>query len=82
MNQKLVASDGYEYENLAKRLLGEPLGNDRNFHLRQIREGYPEEECRAWYEAYDKNRSPRHSDKYDAAWCAVSRVRCANASRD
>lgn len=76
----LIASDGYEYENLAKRLLGEPLGNDRNFHLRQIREGYPEEECRAWYEAYDKARGP-HSDRYHAGWRAVSNKRTrANAS--
>lgn len=79
MNQKLVASDGYEYENLAKRLLGEPLGNDRNDALHAIRDGYPEEECRAWYEAYDKACGP-HSDRYDAGWRAVSRVRCANAS--
>jgi len=50
----LIAADGYEYEDLKARLLGEPLENVRNRAIRNIRAlGRPEKFTRAWIEEYD-----------------------------
>ena len=67
----MIASDGYEYEDLTQRLLGRPLDNQRNLQVRSIRRFYPQNEAGAFVEAYDK-RCGEHPSKYDAGWRAVA----------
>lgn len=67
----LIASDGYEYEDLTQRLLGNRLENSRNNSIYTIRIAeFQEAEVKAFYEAYDRARGP-HSDKYHAGWRAL-----------
>ena len=73
----LIASDGLEYENITQRLLGNPLENNRNGSIFEIRYAYPENEVAAYIKGYDKARGP-HSDKYHAGWRAVSAARLAS----
>lgn len=67
----LIASDGYEYEDLTQRLLGDWAPTRRNHEVCALRTaGYEEAEVKAFYEAYDRARGP-HSDKYNAGWRAL-----------
>ena len=53
----MIASDGYEYESLAHRLLGEPKESERNEQLRAYREAddlFDPAEVEAWRKAYDE----------------------------
>lgn len=82
----LIASDGYEYEDLTQRLLGNPLDNDRNRDIVSLRRaGREEAEVRAYYEAYDfgEDISPEDhpardqiSEAANLSWKALC-VRCA-----
>ena len=71
----LIASDGYEYEDLTQRLLGEWPKSARNYEIWSLRNArYEEAEVKAFYEAYDRARGP-HSDKYAAGWRALDAKR-------
>lgn len=73
-----TASDGYEYENTAQRILGAPPENFRNGHVvalrfRRLDEGY----IRAWYEGWDscpadapRSRRWATASAAAAAWAA------------
>ena len=50
----LIASDGYEYADLAQRILGRPLENARNQQVASLRfRRRPEGQVRAWCAGYD-----------------------------
>lgn len=67
----LIASDGYEYEDLAQRLLGNPATTFRNASITALRDScFEEAEIKVYYEAYDRARGP-HPDKYAAGWRAL-----------
>ena len=57
----MIASDGYEYETLADRLLGRQKNCPRNkivtFHRRQ---GKPEGFVKAWIQGYDSDPEAHH----------------------
>ena len=69
----MIAGDGYEYEDLTQRLLGQPLKNPRNAKL-AVLAGYPHEEIQAFFKAYDKARG-RHPDKEKSGWYALDGYR-------
>jgi hypothetical protein len=67
----LIASDGYEYEDLAQRLLGNWVKCQRNYEVKALRDSrYEESEIKAFYEAYDRDRG-FHNDKWRAGWRAL-----------
>lgn len=66
----LIASDGYEYEDLTQRLLGNPIGNPRNNNVREVRRSYEAKTARVWVEAYDRAQGT-HSRKCLTAWDAA-----------
>ena len=48
-------SDGYDYEDLTQRLLGQPLKNSRNDRIRALRQGAVKEDVvRLYAQAYDE----------------------------
>ena len=54
LQKPLIASDGYQYENLTQRLLGKPSTCYRNSQVRRYRRaGYGEKAVQAYYKAYD-----------------------------
>lgn len=67
----LIASDGYEYQDLTQRLLGRPLDTRRNQELAALRKTYPEKDARTWFEAYDRETGTFYK-KSLAAWSAVN----------
>jgi len=67
----LIASDGYEYQDLTHRLLGVPLNNTRNQELAALRKTYPEKDARTWFEAYDRETGTSYK-KSLVAWSTVN----------
>lgn len=70
----LIASDGYEYEDLTQRLLGVPLDNARNQKVRYFRGlGHPEAEVRVYSEAYDRGgyEGQSHRSRHEIGLCAI-----------
>ena len=56
----LIASDGYEYADIAQRILGNPLENVRNQQIVSYRyHGKPEGFVRAFAEAHDHEKAAR-----------------------
>lgn len=76
-SKTLIASDGLEYEDITQRLLGNSAPTYRNLAILEVRFNYPENEVQGFITAYDKARGT-HSDKYQAGWRAISRVRRAS----
>lgn len=72
----LIASDGYEYEDLTQRLLGNRLGSSRNDMLTALRDSrYEEAEVKAFYEAYDRATdcpTRNHAIGNAAGWHAIN----------
>lgn len=66
----LIASDGYEYEDLTQRLLGNPIGNRRNDNIREVRRDFDAETAHTWIEAYDRAQGA-HPTKCLTAWDAA-----------
>jgi hypothetical protein len=79
----LIASDGYEYEDLKARLLGQPKDCPRNkiisFHHRQ---GKSEGFVQAWIKGYDADTSPSHQRRQHNAQVATNLWLHANISRN
>ena len=74
----LIASDGFEYENIAQRLLGKHKESLRNGEILSLRRyGCEESEVEAFYRAYDSARGD-HLHRYSAGWRAVDRERIAH----
>ena len=74
-------SDGYEYENITQRLLGNPLENSRNGSILELRYVYPENEVQAFIVAYDKATNcalRNHVVGYEAGWRAIDKARRAS----
>ncbi|NQW80040.1 MAG: hypothetical protein HQ445_02570 [Polaromonas sp.] len=78
----ILGSDGYEYKNLAQRLLGQILDSDHNVQITRLQKaGYPTDEVDVFSAAYRKKRGS-HPEKYDAGWYALNRQRAhTNAAR-
>jgi len=49
----MIASDGYEYETLADRLLGRKAPGDRNVYFKNLQIAYTPEEARGYIQAWD-----------------------------
>lgn len=74
----LLCSDGYEYADLAQRILGRPLENERNRSVVSYRfHRAPEGLVRAFCEAYDKAVAP--TSPYAAGITAACRWHSVNS---
>jgi hypothetical protein len=68
----LIASDGYEYETLADRLLGRPKECTRNGNLRHYAQTYGQEVFHAYRKGFDEicpGGDPGPSEKFAEAHC-------------
>jgi len=63
----MIASDGYEYETLADRLLGRPTKNERNRYFKVLHVDHTPEEARHYIETYDTYASDSKSVEFAAA---------------
>lgn len=66
----MIASDGYEYETLADRLLGRPKECTRNGNLRHYAQTYGQEVFRAYQKGFDEvcpEGDPGPSEKFAEA---------------
>lgn len=66
----MIASDGYEYETLADRLLGRPKECTRNGNLRHYAQTYGQEVFRAYQKGFDEvcpEGDPGPSEKFAKA---------------
>ena len=67
----LTGSDGYQYKDLAARLLNQPLENEYNNQVRGLKKiGCSEEDIRTWRSAYNRARGS-HYYKHALGWRAV-----------
>lgn len=70
----VIASNGYEYEDITQRLIGKPKDCRRNDQVRRFRRsGYGEKAVQAYIASFDAARS--HLDEYAADRRALAAAR-------
>ena len=68
----LTGSDGYEYADITQRLLGQPLENEYNAQIKELREiGYSEKGIEIYIAAYNATCGSDHY-RHNAGWRAIS----------
>ena len=68
----LTGSDGYQYKDLAARLLNQPLENEYNNQVRGLKKiGYSEKKIEIYIAAYNATCGPDHY-RHNAGWRAIS----------